>query len=160
MPMRHFIWGDEYALFQISPLAHAFYDDSYPTDGLLWYDKTTIIIAFSYREAPATDTSIASSCWANTRRGCHRLCLIISQRATRPHLVSSFAKEAAFISVSTNTLVPFHSFFFERNEIFELARIIWESSNYSYGIIKWKILVDQISLARWILAVNILWQTR
>jgi hypothetical protein len=52
-------------------------------------------------------------------------------------------------------------FYFEQIEIFELERtypfsdIIPESSNYSKGIIKWKIFVDQISLAQRILAVNI-----
>ena len=36
------------------------------------YDTIKPRFWLRYHEAPVTDTSIASSCWANTRRGCHR----------------------------------------------------------------------------------------
>ena len=39
------------------------------TDGLR-YDETTVIT--SLPQSACTDTSIASSCWAYTGRGCHR----------------------------------------------------------------------------------------
>ena len=44
------------------------------------YDTIKPRFWLRYHEAPVTDTSIASSCWANTRRGCHRPCLIHSSK--------------------------------------------------------------------------------
>ena len=62
------------------------------TDGLR-YDKTTTFT--SLPRSACTDTSIATSCWAYTGRGCHRAVPHSFLNGFEPLLDSSFAKEAA-----------------------------------------------------------------
>ena len=117
------------------------------------YDMIKPRFWLRYHEAPVTDTSIASSCWANTRRGCHRAV---------PHSFLKGRRDPISFPLSPKRLLSFPwvrtllclsvQFYSERIEIFELERtypfsdIIRESSNIPRELSSGKFLL--INFAR------------
>ena len=116
-----------------------------------------------YHEAPATDTSIASSCWANTRRGFHLAVPHSFLKGWRDPISFPLSqKRLLSCQKLADTIVPPPFRISNRDEVF-----VWpkESMNNFLGQKQLRFLVNyQVenfcwsNFARqWILAVMILW---